>query len=77
MVQLMTDTDHAGSLRACDPDRVVLKKLVLSGYPVRMHKGKAAVPGYMAKSARCSVTMLMMMMLSLPPCCRQPEGMRP
>ncbi len=25
-----------GTLRSCDPDRVVLKKIVLSGYPVRV-----------------------------------------
>ena len=34
---------HAGTLRSCDPDRVVLKKIVLSGYPVRVHKNKAVV----------------------------------
>lgn len=33
----------AGSLRNCDPDRVVLKRIVLSGYPVRVHKKKAVV----------------------------------
>ncbi|GAB4814739.1 hypothetical protein N2152v2_001785 [Parachlorella kessleri] len=32
-----------GTLRSCDPDRVVLKKIVLSGYPVRTHKAKAVV----------------------------------
>ena len=32
-----------GALRSCDPDRVVLKKVVLSGYPVRVHKLKAVV----------------------------------
>ena len=32
-----------GSLRSCDPDRVVLKRIVLSGYPVRVHKKKAVV----------------------------------
>ncbi len=34
---------HAGSLRSCNPDRVVLKRVVLSGYPVRVHKKKAVV----------------------------------
>ena len=33
----------AGTLRSCDPDRMVLKKVVLSGYPVKVHKHKAAV----------------------------------
>ena len=33
----------AGTLKECNPDRVVLKKVVLSGYPVRVHKGKAVV----------------------------------
>lgn len=33
----------AGALRGCDPDRVVIKKVVLSGYPVRVHKKKAVV----------------------------------
>jgi len=33
----------AGSLRSCNPDRVVLKRVVLSGYPVRVHKKKAVV----------------------------------
>ena len=28
-------------LRSCGPDGVVLKRLVLSGYLVRVHKGKA------------------------------------
>lgn len=32
-----------GSLHSCSPDRVVLKKIVLSGYPVRVHKKKATV----------------------------------
>ena len=32
-----------GSLRGCDPDRVVLKKIVLSGFPVKVHKHKAVV----------------------------------
>ena len=33
----------AGILRSCDPNRVVLKKIVLSGYPVRVHKTKGVV----------------------------------
>ena len=33
----------AGSLRSCDPDRIVLKKVVLSGYPVKVQKKKAVV----------------------------------
>ena len=33
----------AGSLRSCNPDRIVLKKSVLSGYPVKVHKKKAVV----------------------------------
>lgn len=33
----------SGSLRDCNPDRVVLKKIVLTGYPVRVHKVKAVV----------------------------------
>ena len=32
-----------GTLRSCDPDRLVLKKIVLSGYPVKVHKKKAVV----------------------------------
>ena len=36
-------SSHAGTLKECNPDRVVLKKVVLSGYPVRVHKGKAVV----------------------------------
>lgn len=32
-----------GSLRSCDPDRVVIKKIILSGYPVRVHKKRAVV----------------------------------
>ena len=32
-----------GTLRSCDPDRVALKKTVLSGYPVKVHKKKAVV----------------------------------
>ena len=34
---------HAGALQSCNPDRVVLKRIVLSGYPVRVHKKKAVV----------------------------------
>lgn len=33
----------AGTLRGCDPDRLVIKKVVLSGYPVKVHKKKAFV----------------------------------
>ena len=33
----------AGSLQSCNPNRVVLKKITLSGYPVRVHKLKAVV----------------------------------
>ena len=33
----------AGSLRSCNPDRIVLKKVVLSGYPVKVQKKKAVV----------------------------------
>lgn len=33
----------AGTLRSCDPDRLVIKKVVLSGYPVKVHKKKAFV----------------------------------
>lgn len=32
-----------GSLRSVDPDRVILKKIVLSGYPLRVQKRKAVV----------------------------------
>ena len=30
-------------MRSCDPNRVVLKKVVLSGYPVRVHKLRGVV----------------------------------
>ena len=33
----------AGSLRSCNPDRIVLKKVVLTGYPVKVQKKKAVV----------------------------------
>ena len=33
----------AGGVRGADPDRVILKKVVLSGYPVKVHKRKAVV----------------------------------
>lgn len=32
-----------GSLRSVDPDRLIIKKIVLSGYPVRVHKTRAVV----------------------------------
>jgi len=32
-----------GSLRGANPDRVVLKKIVLTGFPVRVHKKRATV----------------------------------
>lgn len=32
-----------GSVEDCNPDRVVLKRVVLTGYPVKVHKKKAAV----------------------------------
>lgn len=30
-------------MRSCNPDRIVLKKAVLSGYPVKVNKKKAVV----------------------------------
>ena len=32
-----------GSLKSCNPDRVVVKKIVLTGFPVKAHKSKAVV----------------------------------
>jgi pre-rRNA-processing protein TSR1 len=32
-----------GALRSVDPDRLIVKKIVLSGYPVRVHKTRAVV----------------------------------
>lgn len=33
----------SGALKSCDPDRIVVKKIVLTGIPVRTHKAKATV----------------------------------
>eukprot|EP00245_Coleochaete_scutata_P001539 TRINITY_DN1191_c0_g3_i1.p1 TRINITY_DN1191_c0_g3~~TRINITY_DN1191_c0_g3_i1.p1 ORF type:complete len:496 (-),score=114.54 TRINITY_DN1191_c0_g3_i1:351-1775(-) len=33
----------AGSVRGADPDRIILKKIILSGYPLRVQKRKAVV----------------------------------
>ncbi len=33
----------AGTLRSSDPDRINLKKIVLTGFPVKVHKTKAVV----------------------------------
>lgn len=33
----------AGSLLGCQPDRIVLKKIVLSGFPVKVQKKKAVI----------------------------------
>jgi pre-rRNA-processing protein TSR1 len=32
-----------GTVRSSNPDRVVLKKIVLTGYPLKVHKKKAIV----------------------------------
>lgn len=32
-----------GSLKSCDPDRVIVKKIVLTGFPVKTHRSKAIV----------------------------------
>lgn len=32
-----------GTLRSNDPDRINLKKIVLTGFPVKVHKNKAVV----------------------------------
>lgn len=32
-----------GTVHSCNPDRVVLKRIVLSGFPHRVHKKKAVV----------------------------------
>lgn len=39
----LTSGPFTGSLRSTDPDRVVLKKVVLTGFPVKVHKMKAVV----------------------------------
>jgi pre-rRNA-processing protein TSR1 len=33
----------SGSILSSDPDRVVLKRIILSGFPARVHKKKAVV----------------------------------
>lgn len=33
----------AGTLKSNDPDRINLKKIVLTGFPVKVHKTKAVV----------------------------------
>lgn len=42
-VEPVTSLAAAGSLRSTDPDRVVLKKVVLTGFPVKVHKKKAVI----------------------------------
>lgn len=32
-----------GSLKSCNPDRVIVKKIVLTGFPVKAHRSKAVV----------------------------------
>lgn len=33
----------SGSLKSCNPDRVVIKKIVLTGFPVKAHRSKAVI----------------------------------
>ena len=33
----------AGGLKNCEPNRIVLKRIVLSGHPFKVHKRKATV----------------------------------
>lgn len=33
----------SGSLIRCDPDRIILKRIILTGYPLKVHKRKAVI----------------------------------
>ncbi|XP_049848585.1 pre-rRNA-processing protein TSR1 homolog [Schistocerca gregaria] len=35
----------AGAVKSCDPDRIILKKVVLTGHPISVHKRKAIIRG--------------------------------